>query len=50
MAAELPNTVHSCSWHGMITAGLYSEWSDSCLSPSKRFTWCVHGFSPSGHY
>ena len=29
MPAELPDTVHSCSWHGMLTAELYSEWSDS---------------------
>jgi len=35
MPAELPNIVHSCSWHGMIAAGLYSEWSGSVFLLQK---------------
>ena len=38
LLAELPNTVHCCSWHGKVAAKLNSEWPGNIVSLSKMLT------------
>jgi hypothetical protein len=35
--AELPNTVNSCNWFGVVTARLASEWAGSVISVLRTF-------------
>jgi hypothetical protein len=37
LLATLPNTVHSCSWHGMDAARLTSEWPGRVTPYLKTF-------------
>jgi hypothetical protein len=43
-ATSVPNTVHSCRWHGFVAARLTSEWPGSVLPPSTLTLLGVHPY------